>query len=166
MNFVLFSFCYSCKISGRAINNIVQSVALVIKSCLSNSETFSHYFCEYLCPGIGFSVQVLCLLPAMDTPYLLLAQGTSLIFLSKLSIICARQCIIRHFSFLLLKSWHQTSIINTSLENFILLFLPQQVLPLNLLALKVYSYCSSLVGSLICFGSLQFCSTCPLIFLL
>lgn len=97
MNFVLFSFCYSCKISGRAINNIVQSVALVIKSCLSNSETFSHYFCEYLCPGIGFSVQVLCLLPAMDTPYLLLAQGTSLIFLSKLSIICARQCIIRHF---------------------------------------------------------------------
>ena len=28
----------------------------MIKPCLSNSETSSHYFCEYFCPGIGFSV--------------------------------------------------------------------------------------------------------------
>lgn len=55
--------------------------------------------------GLGFSVPLLCLLLATDTPYLLLAQATSLIFLSKLSILCASQCIVKqHFSFLLLKS--------------------------------------------------------------
>lgn len=130
MNFVLFSFCYSCKFSGRAINNIVQSVALVIKPCLSNSETFSHYFCEYFDPGIW--VFLFCVVSVAGNGHTVSAAGPrNFIFLSKLSIICTSQCIVKHFFFTTKKLALDLHYKYLS-RNFILLFLLQQVLPLNL----------------------------------
>lgn len=113
--FVLLSFCYSCKIWGRTKHSIECSTC--IQPFLSKSETFNQYFCEYLCPGVwGFLFQCCVCCRQWTQLYLLLAQGTSLSFLPKLYIICASLCIGKHFSFLLLKSWHQIYIINTSVK--------------------------------------------------
>lgn len=134
MNFVLLSYCYSCKISGRAINNIVQSVALVIKPCLSNSEAFSHYFCEYFCPGIW----VFCsgVVSIAGNGHTISAAGPRnfVNFSFQIKHYMCQSVYSKALLFFIIKKLALDLHYKYLSRNFILLlFLPQQVLPLNLI---------------------------------